>query len=163
MNAYRFAILLTAGLSTAGFWSATAAAQDTCSSGCCMSCCGREYKLIYQTKYEQRQVTSYRLEYETAYEDRRETRYRPVYETQLHERRYVLAGNRRKRAISRTSPCVVSDESAFESRIGTFGQTCRDCRPRSVPSCANWSRRGRRKIVCGTLAAHEAPVRSREK
>ena len=90
MNAYRFAILLTAGLCNAELCIATAVAQDTCSTGGCMSCQGREYRLVYQTKYEQRQVTSYRLEYETAYEDRRETRYRPVYETQLRERRYTV-------------------------------------------------------------------------
>ena len=90
MNAYRFAILLTAGLCNAGLCTTTAAAQDTCSTGGCMSCCGREYRLVYQTKYEQRQVTSYRLEYENVCEERRETRYRPVYETQLRERRYTV-------------------------------------------------------------------------
>ena len=89
MNAYRFAILLTAGLP----------ALTVHRHGR-----GPRHRLVRRLpelpgprvpaglsdEYEQRQATSYRLEYETAYEDRRETRYRPVYETQLRERRYTV-------------------------------------------------------------------------
>ena len=46
MNAYRFAMLLTAGL----LWTSAATAQDTYSPGGCMSCQGREYRLVYQTQ-----------------------------------------------------------------------------------------------------------------
>ena len=87
MNAFRISVLLGAGL----LWTAAAAAQDTYSPAGCMSCQGREYRLVYQTQYEQRQTTSYRIEYETQYEERRETRYRPVWETEVRERRYTVS------------------------------------------------------------------------
>ena len=61
MNALRISVLLGAGL----LWTAVAAAQDTYSPAGCMSCQGREYRLVYQTQYEQRQTTAYRIEYET--------------------------------------------------------------------------------------------------
>ena len=32
-----------------------------------LTCQGQEYRLVYQTVYEQHQVTAYRIEYETVY------------------------------------------------------------------------------------------------
>src|SRR5208283_5179569 len=87
MNALRTFALMGTGL----IWTLAAAAQDTYSPDGYMNCLGREYKLVYQTQYEQRQTTSYRIEYETQYEERRETRYRPVWETEVRERRYMVS------------------------------------------------------------------------
>src|SRR5262245_653222 len=49
------------------------------------------YRLVYQTVYDQQQVTACRLECETVYDEQRVTCYRDVTETQMHERRYTVA------------------------------------------------------------------------
>ena len=46
---------------------------------------------MYQTVYDERQVTAYRIETETVYDQQTVTRYRPVYETEVRERRYTVA------------------------------------------------------------------------
>ena len=53
-------------------------------------CCGdgQTYRIVYQTVYEQQQVTAYRIEYETVCEERQVTSYKPVWETQVRENRY---------------------------------------------------------------------------
>ena len=49
------------------------------------------YRLVYQTVYDQQQVTAYRIETETVYDEQQQTTYRPVYETEMRERRYTVA------------------------------------------------------------------------
>ena len=71
---------------------AQAAGCAACSSpACCLNCQGQEYRLVYQTVYEQHQVTACRIEYETVCEERHETRYRPITETATREQRYTVA------------------------------------------------------------------------
>jgi hypothetical protein len=53
--------------------------------------CGQEYRLVYKTVCEQRQMTACKIEYETAYEERPVTTYKPVWETELREERYTVA------------------------------------------------------------------------
>ena len=53
--------------------------------------CGQEYRLVYKTVCEPRQMTAYKIEYETAYEERPVTTYKPVWETQMREERYTVA------------------------------------------------------------------------
>ena len=78
-----------------GVLTAPAAAQSACTSCAsppgCLVCQGQEYRLVYQTVYEQHQETAYRIEYETVYNQHQETRYRPVWETQTRECRYTVA------------------------------------------------------------------------
>ena len=50
-----------------------AAGQEVCQT----------YRLVYQTVYDERQVTAFRIENETVYEPQQVTRYRPVYETEM--------------------------------------------------------------------------------
>ncbi|MCA9228782.1 MAG: hypothetical protein KDA47_24365, partial [Planctomycetales bacterium] len=55
----------------------------------CGSC--QSYRMVYQTVYDQQQVTSYRLQYETVLQERQVTTQRPVWETEMRERRYRVA------------------------------------------------------------------------
>ncbi len=66
----------------AGLAAAAASAQCTYCPGACLTCRGCEYRLVYETQYEQRQVTAYRIEHETVYEKHCQTRYQPVWETE---------------------------------------------------------------------------------
>ena len=65
-------------------WSA-AAMQVTAQEAC------QTYRLVYQTVYDEREVTAYRIDTETVYDQQTVTRYRPVYETEMRERRYTVA------------------------------------------------------------------------
>jgi hypothetical protein len=51
---------------------------------------GQTYRLVYQTVYEQQEVTAYRIEQETVYDEQQVTTYRPVWETQYRECRYKV-------------------------------------------------------------------------
>ena len=53
----------------------------------CLNCDGQTYRIVYQTVYDERQVTAYRVEYETVYEEQKVTSYRPEWETRTQERR----------------------------------------------------------------------------
>jgi hypothetical protein len=55
------------------------------------SVCGQEYRLVYKTVCEQKQMTAYKIEYETSYEERPVTTYKPIWETQMREERYTVA------------------------------------------------------------------------
>ncbi len=73
-------------------WAIPAQAEVFCPSSAYMPCGdGQVYRLVYQTVYDQQQVTAYRVEYETVYEEQQVTRYRPVWETQTQQRRYRVA------------------------------------------------------------------------
>ena len=73
---------------------ATAAvAQEACQT----------YRLVYQTVYDQQQVTAYRIETETVYDEQQQTAYRPVYETEMRESRYMVA-----RPVAETSETFVA-------------------------------------------------------
>ena len=52
---------------------------------------GQEYKIVYQTVYEEKQQTAYRIEYETVYDEKPVTTYKPVWETATREVRYTVA------------------------------------------------------------------------
>ncbi len=70
--------------------------QACCSSGPAISqsvasVYGQEYRLVYKTICEQRQMTAYKIEYETAYEERPVTTYKPIWETEMREVRYTVA------------------------------------------------------------------------
>ncbi len=68
------------------------AAQVCCSAAAPLTCGdGQTYRLVYQTVYDQRQVTAYRVEYENVYDEQQVTSYRPVWETQVRESRYTVA------------------------------------------------------------------------
>ena len=60
--------------------------------GACVSCQGGQtYRLVYQTVYDQKEVTAYRIQYETECETREVTSYRPVWETSMRENRYTVS------------------------------------------------------------------------
>ena len=59
----------------------------------CGSCCApppQAYRMMYQTFYDEKQVTAFRLETETQYVENKITVNRPVYETEMRERRYSV-------------------------------------------------------------------------
>ena len=68
-----------------------AAAQVGCPSGCLACADGQTYRIVYQTVFEQQQVTAYRIDYETVIEERPVTTYKPVWETAVRENRYTVA------------------------------------------------------------------------
>ncbi|HEV3136252.1 MAG TPA: hypothetical protein VGZ26_00085, partial [Pirellulales bacterium] len=45
--------------------------------------CCQTYRLVYQTVYDQQQVTAYRIETEVVYDEQQQTAYRPFYETEM--------------------------------------------------------------------------------
>jgi hypothetical protein len=51
---------------------------------------GQAYRLVYQTVYDQQEITAYRIENELVYDEQQQTTYRPVYETELREQRYTV-------------------------------------------------------------------------
>jgi len=68
-----------------------AAAQLGCpSSACITSGDGQAYRLVYQTVYDQQEVTAYRIEYETVCEEQQVTTYRPVWETCERQECYTV-------------------------------------------------------------------------
>ncbi|MDD4789001.1 MAG: hypothetical protein PHO07_17665, partial [Pirellulales bacterium] len=54
-----------------------ASGQIAYPGGACLNCDGQTYRIVYQTVYDERQVTAYRVEYETVYEEQKVTSYRP--------------------------------------------------------------------------------------
>ena len=60
-------------------------------SGCLACADGQTYRIVYQTVFEQQQVTAYRIDYETVIEERPVTTYKPVWETAVRENRYTVA------------------------------------------------------------------------
>ncbi len=58
----------------------------------CDTCvpCVQEYRLVTQTIYEEKPVTTRRLQTETIVEEREVVRFRPVWETTTRERRYTV-------------------------------------------------------------------------
>ena len=80
----------------------------------CNLCC-TEYRMIFQTVYDQQPMTSYRLVYETQFEERKIVTQRPVWETQQRERRYRVAKpvqetNMRERRYKMMRPVVETFE-----------------------------------------------------
>jgi hypothetical protein len=55
------------------------------------ACPHQAYRLVYETVYDEREVTAYRVQHDTVYEERQVTSYRPVWETEMRERRYTVA------------------------------------------------------------------------
>lgn len=55
------------------------------------SVAGQEYRIVYKTVCEQRQMTAYKIVYETVYDERPVTTYKPIWETQMREERYTVA------------------------------------------------------------------------
>jgi len=53
--------------------------------------CVQEYKLVCQTIYEEKPITTRRLQTETIVEQRQVVRYRPTWETTMKERRYTVS------------------------------------------------------------------------
>ena len=65
-------------------------AQDFCAPEPVCQTCIQDYKLVSQTIYEEKPVTTRRLQTETILEERQVVRYRPVWETTMRERRYTV-------------------------------------------------------------------------
>lgn len=60
-------------------------------SAACMTCAGGPaYRIVYQTVFDQQQVTAFRIEYDTVCEEHLVTRYRPVWETAVRENHYTV-------------------------------------------------------------------------
>ena len=79
-------VLLSLSLVAAA--SVPAAAQVCCPPAASLTCAGQTYRIVYQTVYEQQQVTAYRIEYETVYDEQQVTTYKPVWETQYRDNSY---------------------------------------------------------------------------
>ena len=132
MNASRGGRLV---FSLLGLAAAVAASQapvrgqcPSCSSPAApLTCQGQEYRLVYQTVYEQHQVTAYRIEYETVYQELQETRYRPVWETATRECRYTVARPVIETSLREEHYCV--SRPVYETQM-------RDCSYNVRPLCA---------------------------
>ena len=64
-------------------------AVDSCVVDPCATCV-QEYRLVPQTIYEQKPVTTRKLQTETIVEEREVVRFRPVWETTTRERKYTV-------------------------------------------------------------------------
>jgi hypothetical protein len=84
------------------------------------SCCAVQeaYRLVYETAYEQRQVTAYRVDYETVYDQQTVTTQRPQWTTEMQERKYV---------VQRQLP-----ETAYHDQQYTTWEPTVTCRPVTV-------------------------------
>jgi YTV protein len=70
----------------------TVQAQVWSPESACISCGeGQSYRLVYQTVYDQKQVTEYRVDYETKCDPVQVTSYKPVWETSVKTRKYTVA------------------------------------------------------------------------
>ena len=69
----------------------SAQAQVFSPPSACLTCQGgQEYRIVYQTVYDEREVTAYRIETETVCDERKVTTYRPVWENEVRQRRYKV-------------------------------------------------------------------------
>ena len=62
-----------------------------CATGAFAQVFCQEYRLVYQTVYDQQEITAFRIETETIYEEQKQTTYRPVWETEMRQRRYTVS------------------------------------------------------------------------
>ncbi len=82
-------VRMALALSVLTAWSFPAAAQVYYPPAPCATCTdGPVYRVVYQTVYEQREVTAYRIEYETVCEERQVTTYRPEWHTEIRDTSY---------------------------------------------------------------------------
>ena len=73
-----FVASLLVGLCAAGLGASDALAQVWSPEAACIPCAdGQTYRLVYQTVYDQKQMTAYRTQYETVYDQKQVTTCRP--------------------------------------------------------------------------------------
>ena len=127
-------------LSVVALCGGPAAAQLWCpSSACITSADGQAYRLVYQTVYDQQEVTAYRIEYETVCEEQQVTTYRPVWETEIRECRYTVA-----RPVMETS----TREERYMVCRPLWETQMRDCSYNRVRYVQETAEREERYTVC---------------
>ena len=135
------AAALAAQMLSCGSW---AMAQSIVGESC------QVYRPVYETVYEDRQVTAYRIETETVVEERPVVSYRPVWETEMRERRYTVA-----RPVAETSNR--EERYRVQRPVWETGAGRQPQRVRGAPAAISASRRS---TASSTVTRSITPGRS---